>query len=118
MVDKIRLHQAGKLPEDYHPNLGDGFDGRCVHFLRISYRALVDRAAGGLNDDELLDWAFVEGRQPDDEEIEIWNEFMRKRGWNDAGSETLAERKKQFGIERRDDIQTFFQILDLDEGRL
>jgi len=29
MLDKIRLHQAGELPQDYHPNFGlsAGLDG-------------------------------------------------------------------------------------------
>jgi hypothetical protein len=28
MIDKIRLHAAGKVRPDFHANLGDGFDGR------------------------------------------------------------------------------------------
>ena len=117
MLDKIRLHQAGKLPEDYIHNLGSGFDERCVHFLRISYRDLMDRVAEGRTDEELLSWAYREGHHPDEEEIEVWSEFMRKRGWNDAGSPTLAKRKADGGFADRDDIQTFFQFIDADEGR-
>ena len=41
MVDKIRLHAAGELGEDYIPNLGEGFDDRCCKLLRISYKALT-----------------------------------------------------------------------------
>jgi len=35
MLDKIRLHQAGKLPQDYHPNfdLSAGLDGHLCGFL-------------------------------------------------------------------------------------
>jgi hypothetical protein len=118
MLDKIRLRQAGKLPAEYHANLGGGFDERCVHFLRISYHDLVDRVASGASDEEVLAWAFSVGRQPDEEEIEVWNEFMRKRGWNDEGSATLVKRKAEGGFQDRDDIQTFFQFIDADEGRL
>ncbi len=35
MLDKIRLHAQGKLPDEYHPWLGKGFDGRCLRFLRV-----------------------------------------------------------------------------------
>ena len=35
MLDKIRLHAQGKLPEDY--NLGWGLDGRCCEFLNVDY---------------------------------------------------------------------------------
>jgi gluconokinase len=119
MLDKIRLHQAGKLPPDYVSNLGGGFDERCVHFLRVSYHNLVDRVrqAPDATDEQLLDWALCCGRHPDEEEIEVWNEFMRKRGWKDEGSATLAKRKAAAGFEARGDIETFFQFIDADEGR-
>lgn len=118
MLDKIRLHQAGKLPPEYHPNLGLGFDERCVHFLRISYQALVDRVKEGGSDEQLLAWARSDGQRPDDEQVEVWSEFMRKRGWNDAATPTLTRRKAESGFSDRDDIQTFFQYIDADEGRL
>src|SRR5438105_3237790 len=50
MLDKIRLHAAGKLPEEYRNNLGTGFDGRAAGFLQIEYPALVERVKGGGND--------------------------------------------------------------------
>jgi hypothetical protein len=119
MIDKIRLHQAGKLGEDYVPNLGKGFDARCVRFLRISYQALVDRVAERTtSDEELLEWAHQNGVRPDDEDIEVWNGFLSKRGWRDEGTPTLKKRKADAGIADRDDIQTFFQLIDFDEGRL
>ncbi len=119
MIDKIRLHHGGTLPPDYVPNLGKGFDARCIQLLRVSYPALVERVTqNGSSDEELLQWALTEGRRPDDDEIEIWNEFMRKRGWKDSGSETLTKRKLECGFAERADIETFFQFIDADEGRL
>ena len=118
MIDKIRLQHAGKLPPGYSENLGVGFDERCVHFLRISYRELVDRVAEGRTDEELLSWTRNEGKWPDDGEMEIWNEFMRKRGWNDDGTSRLNERKAEGGFTDRSDIQTMFQYIDADEGRM
>lgn len=118
MIDKIRLQQAGKLPAGYPENLGAGFDERCVHFLQISYRDLVDRVAAGRTDDELISWTRNEGKWPDDGELEIWNEFMRKRGWNDDGTPILNKRKAEGGFTDRADIQTMFQYIDADEGRM
>jgi hypothetical protein len=43
---------------------------------------------------------------------------MRKRGWNDEVSEILQRRKKEAGMMDRSDIQTTFQFIDADEGRL
>jgi Domain of unknown function (DUF5069) len=117
MIDKIRLHAAGNLPGDYLPNLGGGFDERCVDFLHIKYPALVEHAKQGAGDAEILEWAFAQGRKPSDEEIEIWNEFMRKRGWNDEASPRLKQRLAEGGWQNRTDIQTFFDFIDLDEGR-
>ena len=117
MLDKIRLHAAGQLPTEYHANLGGGFDGRVLTFLWIEYPALVDRVKQGGADEEILTWAVAQGRQPSPEEIEIWNDFMRKRGWKDESSERLTMRKREGGFENRDDIVTFFDYIDLDEGR-
>jgi hypothetical protein len=43
---------------------------------------------------------------------------MRKLGWNDEVSETLKRRKREGGLEDRADIQTMFQFIDADEGRV
>lgn len=117
MLDKIRLHAKGELPPDYHSNLGIGFDGRCCSFLWIEYTALVQRVKVGGTDAEILEWCFQQGRQPSPEETEIWCEFLRKRGWNDDGSLTLQRRIAEFKSGPRPDIQTFFDYIDLDEGR-
>jgi gluconokinase len=117
MLDKIRLHSQSKLPQDYHENLGKGFDGRCVDFLRVAYSEIVEQVRKGGSDREILEWCFEKGRKPSDEEIEVWNEFLRKRGWNDEMSARLVTRKKEIGAENRGDIQTFFDFIDADEGR-
>lgn len=117
MLDKIRLNAAGQLPADYQPNLGTGFDERATRFLWVEYPALVERVKEGGHNEEILEWCCQRGRKPSDEEVEVWNEFMRKRGWNDEASPRLAQRKAEGGFGDRDDIQTFFDYIDLDEGR-
>ena len=118
MVAKIRLMAAGELHSDLHANLGKGFDERCVDFLGVKYDALREKVLEGLNDGQALEWCFENGNRPTGDQIEIWNDFMRKRGWNDGVSDTLVRRKKESGLESRDDIQTMFQYIDADEGRL
>ncbi|MEO7167414.1 MAG: DUF5069 domain-containing protein [Chthoniobacterales bacterium] len=117
MLDKIRAHAKGALPDDYVPNLGKGFDGRCVRFLGVNYEEVVARVKAGGTDDEMLQWAFTQGRKPSEEEMEIWNEFMRKCGWKDDISDTLTRRKKESGLTERAEIETMFQYFDVDEGR-
>ena len=117
MLEKIRLLAAGELHPDLHANLGKGFDDRCAMFLAVDYEALRAKVLEGLTDEQALDWCFENGKRPNEDEIEIWNAFMSKRGWNDAMTETLIRRKKESGFESRDEIQTMFQYIDADEGR-
>jgi hypothetical protein len=116
MLDKIRLHTRGELPPDYHQNLGKGFDEKCITLLRVDYEQLVERVKQGGTDEEILQWCFKVGRQPSEDDIYVWNEFMRKRGWNDEVSETLQRRKKKAGMSERSDIETAFQFIDADES--
>ncbi len=117
MIDKIKVHARGELPPDYVPNLGRGFDEECVKFLNVDYGQLVERVKRDGTDDELLEWCFHVGRRPSEDEMFIWNEFMRKRGWNDDISETLVRRKKEAGMAGRSEIKTMFTFIDADEGR-
>jgi gluconokinase len=122
MIDKIRLAAAGKLPEGWHAARGitmtGSFDARCCRFLHIDYAALeAETLKGEKTEAELLDWAFAQGRRPTDEEIEVWNAFMLKRGWHDAGTQRLNERLAEIGLPPGT-VQTMFEFIDLDEGRL
>ena len=121
MLDKIRLAAAGKLPEGWQPMRGfvkGGFDWRCCLLLGIDYAALEAEALkGDKSDEELLAWAFAQGRQPDEHEIEVWNAFMTKRGWRDAGTQRLNERLAELGLPPGT-VQTMFEFIDIDEGRL
>jgi gluconokinase len=118
MLDKIRLHAAGALPAGY--NVGTAvwtwFDSRCTRFLAVDYGALAERVLAGGTDEEVLAWCFENGRRPSEEDIEIWNEFMTKRGWRDSSSAALAEAKRLRGFAQRDDIQTAFEFHVADES--
>jgi len=118
MLDKIRLHAAGRLPAaDYAENLGRGFDLRCCNFLRVPYAELQARTlAGDLDDLGLLHWAEQRGGGRTDEECEVWNGFMMKRCWRDVGASVLARRIAESRLEDRP-VTTMFDYLDFDEGR-
>lgn len=118
MLDKIRLHAVGKLPvEEYAANLGQGFDARCCSFLRVEYNTLKSHALGaGTADEQLLAWAEEAGGRRTDEECEVWNGFMMKRGWRDPAAEVLAKRIRESKLEQKP-IMTMFDYIDFDEGR-
>ncbi len=117
MLDKIRLDQAGKLPTDYTANFGGGFDARTCSFLGIQFDAIVDRVKEGGTDDEIFEWCCRTGRRPTADEIEVFNDFLKKRGWNDAASERLAQRVKELGPQWVGKVHTFFDLIEADEGR-
>jgi hypothetical protein len=120
MLDKIRKHAAGRLPADYHRNLGVGFDGRTVRFLGVDYAALRNRALKGGTDEEILEWCFANGRRPTEEEIQVWSGFMRKRGWRDeadGGTQGLEKYKAEAGLSHRKDLVTYFDFYEAEEGR-
>jgi gluconokinase len=117
MVDKIRAYATGKLPPEYQEKLGKGLDEHCADFLGVNYNRVVQLVNDGLSDGAILQSCFGMGRRPSDSEVYIWNEFMRKRGWNDELSETLESQKKKGAMLSRSEIQTVFQFIDADEGR-
>jgi gluconokinase len=117
MLDKIQAEARGELPEEYRANLGRGFDANCLNFLRIDYGRIIERVKQGGSDEEILDWCYDQGRRPSDEDIYVWNEFMRKRGWNDEISDVLKRRKKESGMAVRSEIETMFDYIDADEAR-
>ena len=120
MLDKIRLAAAGKLPEAWQVARGTkhkgAFDGRCCKFLGIDYAALEAETLKGGSDEQMMAWAFANGRKPSEEEIEVWNGFMTKRGWRDAGTQRLNERLAEIGLPAGT-VHTMFEFIDLDEGR-
>jgi Domain of unknown function (DUF5069) len=121
MLDKMRLAAAGKLPPAWQAARGtaskNSFDSRCCRFLQIDYAALeTETLKGNKSDEQLLEWAFQNGSRPNEEEIEIWNAFMSKRGWRDNGTERLHERLAEIGLPPGA-VETMFEFIDLDEGR-
>ena len=120
MLDKIRLASQDKLPEGWREMRGAAksgtFDARCCRFLGVDYAALEKETLKGRSDEELLEWAFKNGSRPNEEQIEIWNAFMTKRGWRDAGTQRLHERLAEIGLPPSA-AETMFEFIDIDEGR-
>ena len=120
ILDKIRLDAQGQLPAGYNLGIIEGkktFDDRVCRFLGVSFEELRQRTLQGGSDEDILDWCFQNGRCPDAEQIEVWNTFMQKRGWNDPATPGLQQQKADAGLAHRDDIQTFFALFDAEEGR-
>ncbi len=55
MLDKIRIHAAGELPELYLKHLGIDFDGRCLNFLQVKYEDVKALVLKGETDEDILE---------------------------------------------------------------
>ena len=74
--------------------------------------------AEGGTDAEIAEWIFAHGLRPSRPQTHVWNEYIRKLGWNDRGSAVIAKVKAEQGLAARDDIQTIFAGIDALEDRL
>jgi gluconokinase len=75
MLDKIRLHAKGNCLQII-ATIWEGFDEKCVSFSASTTLA----ARQGGTDADILDWCFTVNRKPSEDDVYVWNEFMRKRG--------------------------------------
>jgi gluconokinase len=121
MLDKIRLHAAGKLPIEYVANLGDAqfytLDGRCCRFLGVPYADTHERTLAGGTDEEVLTWVHARGISRTDEECHMWNRFIVKLGWRDERSAVLEQRVRDGGGFPGRVIETIIDHIEYDEGR-
>jgi len=115
ILDKARASLAGKLGE-YHYS-GKGMDRHFFNFVGIDHEALKKEIAKGAGDWDVLAWVQAHAkhqRQP--WEIAAWSDFHLRRG-PDSDTETItdfAEEVKRFNP-MREDINTWFDLLDLDD---
>ena len=117
MLDKIRLHASGKLPPGY--NVGNAsltsFDARFCRFWEVDFARISELTLQGGSNEDVFD--AVLGPKPNPERVLVWNGFLLKRGWRDETSAGLVQDKQEAGFGDRDDIQTFVDFHDADEGR-
>jgi hypothetical protein len=118
-IDKIRLHLAGKLAEDYQPNFGKGFDGKWLEVVGVNHEQFVEIVRNSITDGEVADWVHANIKKPDSAK-ESLREFMLDypRAVDTVMQERLILRKQQSGLADRDDIKGFVDYIDADEGRI
>jgi hypothetical protein len=118
MLDKIRLMQAGKLPEHFHRNYGlsIGLDGQLCGFLNVKFDDVVAQVQAGGADADVAEWIFGTGLRPNRMQTHVWNEHSRKIGWNDRISAYSAKMKLEPGWEHIT-ATTSFDMIEQSEER-
>lgn len=118
LVDKIRLHLAGKLHPDYQENFTKGFDGAWLKVAGLTADQFIAVVKNTITDGEVADWVAKNVKGTDAEKV-AHREGVLNYGQNgdDALKARLKMRKEQGGFGHRDDIETFVDVIDADEKR-
>lgn len=117
-IDKIRLHLAGRLPADYQPNLGKGFDGSWLKAAGLTHEQMVEVVRGTITDGEVADWVRANVRRTDAEKRAHAEGMLNYPKPDDAAlQDRLRQRKEAAGLGGREDIRNFVDFIDADEKR-
>jgi hypothetical protein len=117
LIDKARLHRKGLLNGYNYKTVG--FDKHLLAFLKLDGDEL-EEIANKLDDDAaILNWVRENGIQHLPEAVEQWNQAMISRCPDTAAKKArFLHFLKQSGGEGRRDIQTYFDLIEFDEGRV
>ena len=118
-VDKIRLHLAGKLAPDYHPNLGKGFDGMWLKAAGLTHEQFVEVVKATVSDGEVCDWVRKNvKRSAAEKATHAQDQLSRPKADDPAALERFKMRLAESGLAHRTDLKTFVDYIDADEKRL
>ncbi|HVV01543.1 MAG TPA: DUF5069 domain-containing protein [Verrucomicrobiae bacterium] len=118
-IDKVRLHLAGKLHEDYQPNFCKGFDGLWLESAGVSADQFIDVVRDSITDGQVCDWVLKNVKKPDSAKTAHRERMLNYPRKDDAEMQArLKLRKEQAGVANRDDIQNFVDVIDADEKRI
>ena len=127
LIDKVRLHARGILPDDYHPNLLSGtertFDGRFLLFTGIDPEELRETILSYPADEAIGQWVQRKARPRSQEEIRTWSE-ANVYSLSALTPERIAMRERFYpGPARLLDPSVFGSVnscdlIDFDEGRI
>src|SRR5437899_12936041 len=84
-IDKVRLHLAGKLHEDYQANFCKGFDGLWLELAGVKAEEFIEVVRRSITDGEVCDWVLKNIQQPQ--------------------SAKLAQRERMLNYPRKDDVE-------------
>lgn len=115
-IAKIRKHLSNTLPPSYQRNFTKGFDGfLCLH-LGIEPHVIIDLVKNS-EDNDSLD-AKLMSIFPNDLKANIWNRKLVQMGMSEIGRESLKSTKEKMGLTNRDDLISFADMIEIDEGRI
>ena len=113
MLDKGRATIA-QQNGDYH--YACPLDERFLTYVGIDPDQLLVELASGKGDSDILDWIEVHAKNNRDPwEVEQWSAYQEQRTPSDTESRKYFTSQHRQATERRKDIVTWFDLLDLDD---
>ncbi|MCE3236065.1 MAG: hypothetical protein K0Q50_2245 [Vampirovibrio sp.] len=115
IIDKCRALIAGTNGEyNYNCPLDQGF----FNFAQVDAEQFKQQIAAGKSDEELLAWVRSNSAQHSEAEIKAWSYAARWR--RPEGTDTIAffETLRMAAVPDNYSLETWFQLLDAEEGRL
>ena len=113
MLDKGRALLAGKNGEY---NYACPLDQRFLEFTGIDPKALKKQLAAGKGDGEILEWIMHHAKPARTaSEIAVWSAHQEARAPGDVGSREYFHGLHAKIAPQREDIVTWFDLLDLDD---
>lgn len=116
-IAKIRKHLKGELPASYQRNFCRGFDRfLCLH-LGVDPEAVIEAVRESGEDGGLLDER-LRALFPEELRVAKWNRELVQKGMSEMGREALMKAKEAMGAGHREDLISFADMIDFDEGRI
>jgi hypothetical protein len=122
-IDKIRLRNAGLIPDYNYITIG--FDQQLIDFFKIDAKAFEARVLTGGSDEEFLAWVQTHGAPRTPEEIEQWNHILLcSRPIDDAARRRFQGRLEEIAAKRGvpvsslPAVSTWTDVIEVDENRL
>ncbi|EDY80931.1 hypothetical protein VDG1235_548 [Verrucomicrobiia bacterium DG1235] len=115
-IAKAKKFVKGELGASYQRNYKKGFDRfLCLH-LGINPDD-VESIVRESSDDAEIDRRLTE-ILPEDLKVAKWNRELVQKGLSPMGRDALESAKRKMGIEDREDLMTFADMIEFDEERI
>ncbi|MBI3607930.1 MAG: DUF5069 domain-containing protein [Nitrospirae bacterium] len=121
LIDKVRLHAQGTLPEDYVGQLlmpAPALDGRLLAFTGLDAERLREAILSARTDDPVLSWVERHARPHSDSEKCAWAQEID--AYRPGADRVHLRRERYPEVAATVDVGAIsvFDLIDLDEGRL
>jgi len=121
LIDKVRLHAQGKLPQEYIDNLlkpGLTLDGRFLAFTGLDAEELRQAIVVSKTDMEILAWVERHAKPHTEAEKRRWIAEIETYRPNAEWAKWRREVYKEMAARIDPATLNLFDLIDMDEGRI